>query len=205
MKKYEVFAYIYDFIHFLMDRTIDVTDIILFGSVARGEFDNLSDIDLFINTKNTKRVQKAVDAALEEFERTSKRTWMPRNIILAIKPIVGDISAPRWRALHRDIISTGILLFGKYKELPRGLMQGMIFSFRLATLKPKNRVAFIRQLYGYVTKKARKVYRHKGILEEVGGVKLNSNTIFIPAIHYRDIHNIFKKSRVPFKVREVWM
>ena len=205
MNKKEILAYVYDFASFLLERTENVTDIILFGSVARDEFDYSSDVDIFINTTTAEKTEKEANIALEAFERISAKKWMLKGIKLPIKMIVGNLSEPRWTALHRDIVSSGIAIFGKYKELPKGLSHMTILSFQLSNLKPKERVAIIRKVYGYTTKKQHKTYVHKGLLETTKGIKLNPNTIAVPIEHHQTMLALLRKSKVPLKIREVWM
>lgn len=207
MKKEEALSYAYDFVRFLAGRMNDnARGIILFGSVARGDFDGESDVDIFIDTpeKKAKEAQKAADAAQNEFEIYSRRTWKLQGIDLPIKCIVGDINSKKWSALKREIISSGITLYGRYKELPRELNHCFIFSFSLANLKYKNQASVIRKIYGYSTKKGRKTYKHAGILDEARGEKLNPSVVMVPAESYRKLVDFFRKSRVSFRVMEIW-
>lgn len=205
MKQEEVLAYAYEFVSILMEKTRKIDEIILFGSVASGEFDKHSDVDIFIDTKAAKEVQKSVDSCLEEFERTTKRNWSLRGIYLPIKPIVGNLSSSQWSALRRDVISCGITLFGRYKELPKGVKQRMILSFQMSKLDSKSKIAFIRRIYGYSSTKAQKIYEHKGLLQTLEGIKMGANTISLPAERFKEIYVEFKKAKIPFKVWEVWM
>lgn len=205
--KNETLSYAYDFVHFLAGRMNDnAKGIILFGSVARGDFDRESDVDIFIDTpeKKAKEVRKAVDAAQNEFEIYSRRTWKLQGVDMPIKCIVGDINSKKWSALKREIISSGIILYGRYKELPQELRHCFIFSFSLANLKYKNQVSAIRKIYGYSTKKGRKTYRHAGILDGIMGEKLNPSVVMAPAEGYKKLFDFFRKNRVSFRIREVW-
>ena len=48
-QKNELIAYAMDFSSYLLSKVSDIDKIILHGSVARGDFDEDSDIDLFID------------------------------------------------------------------------------------------------------------------------------------------------------------
>ncbi len=199
--------YVYDFIRILLGKTSgEERDIILFGSVARGDFDSESDVDIFVNVpeNRAKAFQKIVESAQNEFEIYSRRTWKLKGVSMPIKCVVGDINSRKWAALKREIISSGIGLYGKYKELPQKLNRYFIFSFNLSNLKSKNRVSVIRKIYGYSLKKGRKTYKQTGFLDETGGEKLNPSVIIIPAESYKKVFDFFRKSRVSFRVREVW-
>ncbi len=61
MNRYELIAYAMDFCSFLLKSEManEIKKIILFGSVARGDFDSESDIDIFIDTEKEKAVDNA--------------------------------------------------------------------------------------------------------------------------------------------------
>jgi len=209
MRNKEIIAYVFDFTHFLIDNlNQEIKEIILFGSVARGDFTKDSDIDLFINIKNKKdikNIEKTVQKAITEFETAASDSWHLRKIDLPFKPIVGDLDSKQWTALKREIISTGLTLYGRYKEIPKKLQHQLLFSFNLKNLKPKHKVKFIRQLYGYQTKKGKKVYNHLGLLEKEKAVKLNPSTILIPVEAHQKFYTFFKEFKIQHQIREVWM
>ena len=118
MKKNEIYSYITDFLSLLyfkknfLDR---ISSIILFGSVARGDFDKKSDVDIFIDVKNkdnVRKVEEIIDLALNEFELKARDVWHIRNIKNPIKCIVGVLKDERWSELRKDIQSYGVVLFG---------------------------------------------------------------------------------------------
>lgn len=207
MKKEDALPYVYDFTRILAGKINGkAKGIILFGSVARGDFDRESDVDIFVNVPKSKTdaVQKAVDSARNEFEIYAERTWKLQGMDLPIKCIVGDIDSPRWSELKREIISSGISLYGKYKELPEGLKHYFIFSFNLARMKSKDMVATVRKIYGYSTKKGEKTYKHAGLLDDIGGEKMNPSVIMVPADSYKKVYDFFRTGKISFRVKEIW-
>ncbi len=207
MKKEYALSYVYDFLRILVGKAGDnVEDIILFGSVARGDFDKESDVDVFVSVSKDKEktVQEAVNKAQNEFEVYSRRTWKLQGIDMPIKCIVGNIDSDRWSELKREIISSGISLYGRYREFPGKLKHCFIFSFSLSGLKPCDRVSVVRKIYGYSTKKGEKTYAHKGILYDAGGEKVNPGVILVPVKYHKMIFDFFKKNGVSFRTREVW-
>ncbi len=182
-------------------------EIILFGSAARGDFHQDSDIDLFINVKS-KPLQKEIDQmvrkAILEFENASSNSWSLKGITFPLKVIAGDLDSEQWAALKREIISTGIVIYGKYQVLPQKLNRYYLLSFDLKNLKPKTKVKFIRQLYGYSSKKEKKVYHHSGILPEKG-IRINQNTLLISTDHYKSFLTLFQQFKVKYQIRETWM
>lgn len=208
MKKSEILSYTYDFMRILAEKMEDEPkDVILFGSAAMGNFDSESDIDIFVNVpeRKTKSVQVAVNKAVGEFETYALHGWKLKGAMPPIRCIVGDIDSKRWSALRRDIISSGIGLYGTYRELPRGLERHFVFSFTLARLKYKNRVSVVRKLYGYSVKKGGKTYSQAGILERLGGEKINPSVVIVPSESYKALYDFFRKVRATFTLREVWL
>lgn len=208
MNKNEVLPYVYDFVRILVDKIGDeAKGIILFGSVARGNPDPESDVDVFVNVpeRKAKVMQGVANKAVNEFEVYALRSWKLKGMNLPIRCIVGDINSKRWSALKREMISSGIVLYGNYMELPEGLKPRFIFSFTLARLKHNKRVSFVRKLYGHSTKVGLKTYAQKGILQKLGGEKLNPGIVLVPSESYREMHEFFKNGGATFKIREVWM
>ncbi len=208
MKKNEALSYAHDFIRVLISRIgNDAREIILFGSVARGDFDEESDVDIFLNVskEKIKLVQDVVNKAVNEFEVHSARTWKLKGVDMPIKCIVGDIDNKKWSELKREITSNGITLHGKFRNVPKGLGQNFIFSFSLSNLKYKNQVNISRKIYGYFSKKGKKTYKTSGLLEKLRGKKLNSGAVMLPAESYREFSNFLKSNRVSFKLIEVWV
>ena len=207
MKRNEILSYVCDFVSLLMSNAgNDLKDIILFGSVARGDFDEESDVDIFVNASKEKiiHVQGAVNKSVNEFELISSKTWKLKGIDLPIKCIVGDIEAEKWSALRREIISSGICLYGKYKSAQKGLSQRFLFSFGLANLRHKNQVSIVRNIYGYSSGAGKKAHKVSGLLEKLGGQKLNPGVVLIPAESYKEFYEFLKSKKVSPKIIEVW-
>lgn len=208
MNQNELFSYLYDFLHFLMAHLKEKPiEIILFGSVARGDFHQESDIDLFINVKSKllqKEINQIVRKTTLEFENASSNSWSLKGITFPLKVIVGDLDSEPWAALKREIISTGIVIYGKYQVLPQKLKRYYLLSFDLKNLKPKSKVRFIRKLYGYSSKKEKKVYHHSGILQEKG-TRINQNTLLVSTDHYKSFLTLFKQFKIKYQIRETWM
>src|SRR3989338_10534357 len=119
----DIYAYIFDFLSFVFENKElfnSIKRVILFGSVASGEFDKNSDIDLFFDVKGDKtKIESELNNTLKSFEIKSEKTWKLKNISLPIKNIVGDIGEEKWAELKEEMISNGILLSGKFESMPK--------------------------------------------------------------------------------------
>ncbi len=210
IKTHTVYSYIYDFLSLLFEKTrlIDNIDaIILFGSVAQGTFDSESDIDMFIQIKDLsykKAVEKEVSKILTIFEINCEKTWALKQIDFAIKPLIGRLDEDRWKQLAEEISSTSCILYGKYNFKPDGLTNYALLSFSLSTLKQKDKMKVIRTLYGYTIKNNKK-YVIEGIVKKINGIKLNSNTLLVPANNTKYIREILNEFKLKIKYKEVWM
>ncbi len=206
-----LFPYIYDFLTFVFDSSEArkyIKNVILFGSVATGEHDEKSDIDLFVDVNsesNIKKVEKILRDSEKRFYAVVEKKWAVIGIEIPIKPIVGCLGSYTWKELKADIISTGISLYGKYAGIKEGLQHFALFSYDLSKLSNKNKVLFIRKLFGYSQKRNSKKYTTEGYLREAGGVKIGKNSIFIPVEKSRDMQKFFISFKITPEIREVWM
>jgi predicted nucleotidyltransferase len=205
MKTTEVLSYIYDFLSIVFDKTRDIENVILFGSVARGNFTKKSDIDLFFDTLGSERkIERLISDSLYEFEAQANIKWKPRGLTFPIRVIVGNLNDKRWASLRRDLISEGLTLFGKFKTLPKNLAHHTLFIYKLEGIEEKEKVKVIRRLFGYKTKKGRKIYQHTGLLEKLNGIKLSKNIVLVPVTKTNELFEFFNKYKVKTTIRDVW-
>ena len=175
----------------------DVKAVILYGSLARGEFTSRSDIDLFILTTDGK-IHKEVQNEVIELESEIGRNIQPtiRTIAELQKTDTG---------LLQNIFQEGkILYLREPSDIPSAILLKqkpyLIYSFQISSLPQKDKVRFNRQLY----EQTRKGYKYKGLLQEIGGQKLSSGCIMIPHMQKEKIEKFFKKLKVKFEQLKVW-
>jgi len=206
MEQKDIYSYAYDFISRLIER-VDmeaVKSIIVFGSVVRGDFDKESDVDIFIDTEKERSVEPDVRTVINEFYSHSRGTWVLRGVENQIIPIVGNLDSDKWENLKREIISNGLVVYGKYKELPKNIERYVLITYDISRLKPKEKSKFSRGLLGYRLMHNKKEYRIKGLLQEVGGSKISRNVVQIRSGHQNKLHAFLSKSKVRFQIREIW-
>jgi|SRR3989344_1503584 len=177
---------------------IDVDEIILFGSVARGEATESSDIDLFFNAKDKFNEKKnLIEEEIKKFYKSQiYEQYNLRGIKNKFSFEIGNLNS--WK-LKRSIISEGIVLYGKYKELPSNLKGNVLFN--LAPIKDvtkRNRI--MRALYG----RKEKNYISKGIIKELNGKEISSSVFIIPLDKSEKVRTILEKERVEFNFFEFW-
>ena len=210
MMQNTIVAYVYDFLSVCIElkgMAEKVENIILFGSVARGDFDKESDVDIFIDIAHLdekKQVEELVSKAIVIFEAKARKTWNLRKIELPVKPIVGKLAEEKWSDIKYEIDSSGIFLFGRYRELPEKLQPYALISYSLRTLKQSKKMQFLRKMYGYKTKKGKKIYEGKGIVAEIGCRKMTTNQIMIKTENAKKVLEIIKDFKIPYSLKEIW-
>lgn len=202
--------YVYDYISLLMeDDSIRnyARSIILFGSAARGDADEQSDVDIFIDAppKALESMRPAVNRAKRRFGVAFGKKWAAVGINNTIKVMIGSLEEERWSDLKAEVASYGAVLYGKFEARQDGLAHFALFSYSLSKTLQKRKMRFLRSLFGYSTKIGKKVYRKAGLIEEIGGVKLGPNSFLVPVGRSGDIQKVFTAHGVTPEIREVWI
>lgn len=194
-------SYAISFISFLL-RSSDVKNmnrIILYGSVAKNQSTEESDIDIFIDVKkDTKKMKNDIKLLVENFYKSREA------IIFKLLGIENDINVKtgkldEWGDLKRSIQSDGIILWSKFESgKPQKTLHMVIFYWKKIE---KNRGAFLNKIYGYKTDG--KAYT--GMIERWEGKKLGKSCILIP-IRYRDeMMELIKKYKIYAKSLEIFI
>jgi len=112
--------YLYNFVRLLKENyKEDLLSIILFGSVARGKWNNESDIDLFIIFTNKSSIRTAINNQLtkiiSDYERKSKLKNSKGDRLFStiqdISLLLKDLDT--FRTIFYDIAMDGIILFDR--------------------------------------------------------------------------------------------
>jgi len=198
---YKLLAYALDFVSFLFEHlgkdSDKIKQVILFGSVARGEADKKSDVDLFFDVI-TEEVEVEIRNIKEKFYSSVKvkKYWDLLNIKNEINCSVGKIE--EWSDLQKSLIANGIVLFGKYK----GKAETESYYLFIVTpgLNRNNNLSIWRALYGYNQKVGKKNYEVKGLVRSYGGEKLARGVFIIPSEHVSKVSSFLKESKFKFKL-----
>ncbi len=195
-------AYAMHFASFLVEKGIKAKRIILFGSVASGEFDKESDIDIFVDTD--KREENDINSSLRSFEKTFGEKWRLKGIGSRISITVGDLNSKGWEDLRRTIQSYGIVLYGQYKEPPKNIQPYVLFKLSFKKISRSKKVSLWRKLYGYTQKVGKKSYKSSGLLENLGGVKTDKGVVLVPASRSSELKGFLGRNRISYSLVEVW-
>ena len=198
--------YVYDFLSILFDKLKDgnkIKNISLFGSFARGNPRKDSDIDLFIDVKESDKdeISSITKEAINEFELKVQKTWKLKGITNAIVPIIDNLDLERWNELRKEISIYGIILYERY-NIKISKDKKIIINYNLSKLKQKEKMRVIRKLLGYQIKKGNKIYSQTGLIEELGAEKFDNILLANPS-NYKSIMKMLKKYNVSVKTREI--
>ncbi len=202
---YKLIAYAQDFISFLLQHLNEdagkIKQVILFGSITRGEATKKSDIDLFIDVID-KKLEKRVDKIKEEFYDSIKvkKYWDLLGVNNRINCSVGVLK--EWTSLERSLIANGIVLFGKYSGETR---TQPYYLFIATPGKNRNKsISVWRQLYGYIQKIGKKTYVKEGLVREYGGRKLARGVFVIPVEHSQKIISFLRTNKFKHEIISFW-
>ena len=194
----ELIAYALDFASYLMSKVEDIDRIILYGSIARDDFDEKSDIDLLIDTR--KKIDKKLFKIVNSYYKTKKfNEWKLKGIENTISCSVGRLDSKDWKNLKRSIVNTGIILYGKYKSSAEKINQYTLFSFE--NIKPdKKRISIFRKLFGFKIGKK----RYPGIVEKIRALKVGKGSLLVPIEYTNELKKYFQKKKVAVKLYDLW-
>jgi predicted nucleotidyltransferase len=196
MKKEKLISLAMNFASFLVER-VKVDRIILFGSVASGNFDKESDIDLFV--ESDKRNKKKIESLLELYKKSKEyEKYKLDGIEKEISVKSGKLS--EWKGLERSIISNGILLYGRYIGKADKLEQRVLFVVDFGKRTKAEKIKIWRKVYGYKQKVGKKVYTSEGLAER----KLGRGAFIVSLENAVKVKSILLKNRVKYEVIEVW-
>jgi len=199
MKNNKLIAYALDFTSYLIENDIKINRAILFGSVVTEQFDNESDVDIFIETNEK---EETIQKLLNQFEKTKGENWKLKGIENQISLKVGSLK--KWPQLQRSIQSHGLLLYGEYKEVPDNINSYVLFIVDYGGLKRAEKVNVWRKLYGYSQKVKDKQYTTVGLVSKLNGKKLKEGVIEVPSKNAKELKDFFNKNKIKYKIIEIW-
>lgn len=174
-----------------------VLQIILFGSVATGEDNEGSDIDIAVVFRGDKfSIMHQVNTFKSDRIQT---TFVDISKLAEETELVGALSGE------------GILLYGKpviitSKRL--GLKEKVMISYSLSSLKQTEKVKLNRALYGSISisKAGKKIYKTetKGLVNEPGIDKIANAVLITDRRKAAKIKALLKRFNAKFKEKIVW-
>lgn len=180
-----------------------VVQIILFGSVAKEEADERSDVDFFIvlDRKNEKIQTRLRDIAYgleKKYDRNVQLTFSGRSL--------EGFDA----SFIEDVFGHGTVIFSRETALKvrdMRLHPFAVFSFSLKNMPQADKMRVKRALYGGESRSSykKKVYRTRmaGLIPKEN--RLGKGAFIAERSKSRIVEKIFKRFNVNHKKRDVWM
>lgn len=192
-------AYLYSALSYVFrEQSLDgkIKRLSLFGSVARNDFDDDSDVDLFIETdkKEELMVKNGVERGLVKFQNIEGEKWRLKGISNEIKIKVGRLE--EWQ-LASSVKSEGIVLFSPEKG--NNLQKYFWFSYDAIT-SAKKRMKVKRTLFG----REEKGFKSLGLVQKYGGKITSTRSFTISAEGQREVAAFLSGEKVFFSFKEIW-
>lgn len=168
-----------------------IIGVVVFGSIAREDFNKTSDIDVFIITEEkskynfvidqiasikSKRPIQPVVRSLDELEKTDDTL---------LKNVLKEGKILYWNGTV-DIDITKVLKLNPY----------IIISFNLGGLKQTTKVRFNYELYGK--------RKQGGILRNLDGERIGKSSVVVPDKYRENILKVFKSYFIEYKTTDIW-
>jgi predicted nucleotidyltransferase len=181
----------------------EIETVIVFGSVARDQAGKESDLDVCIILKNENTKSNISNKILDLEEKYDK------NINLVF-------TEPSFKNMDRQFVETllreGITIYGKK---PDASLQQLelepyeIIRFDMSNLNHSKKMKMKRLLYGIKTKKKYKgkmyTNERKGLVEELGGLRIGIASILIPEKRSWELENILRENGVSLRKITIWL
>lgn len=178
---------------------------LVFGSVARGEADNRSDVDLFVILKDTEPGGSAGVASLvSEVEKEFNR------------PVQTIISDKKFSKLEPQFLETilreHILIAGKVPEITISALQlepYSIIKYDLSNLSHPEKKQVTGLLYGRKTEKRYKeklyINTKRGIVNETNSLRIGIASILVPDKESKKIIDLLRIHGAKVRVINAWL
>jgi len=176
---------------------------VVFGSVARGEATEDSDLDLLVIPRSRRREEEILDA-IRQVEAESH----VRIATIVATPTLEELE----RQFLESILREGKAILGKMpkvdlRELDMEPMR--LVAFDLRDLDHRDKVRLERELFGYITRKKykRKEYVRKvpGMLSKWRARKIGRGTLLVPEHAVPELDRFLRSYRAKRILIPVWV
>jgi hypothetical protein len=172
-----------------------VVGIILFGSFARGEANEGSDIDLLIVFENEEKMRE------NEWEVTHR---VPSHIFAQSICVCPSTIKRMNPVFIQSVLREGIILYLRYPwVLPSHLtntVESFLVTYSLKELPQQAKQKVNYKLFG----KAIGEHKYPGLIEECGGRRLGRGCFLVPKENAKTVLNFLTEHNIKYEVSEVY-
>jgi len=177
-----------------MRRVHGVISVVLFGSYARGDYDEGSDVDLLVIFSD----KSALNKGLKKIYRVTSKSYLFTQVIgLTLDELK---SSPLFESALRD----GKVYYAKENVktlLTQTHKPYALVTYSTANLKPKERVVFTQKLEG----RGKGKYRYEGLIHKIGGYKVGKGVVMVLLEKLKVLTDFLEEKKVTYVVRYVWV
>jgi len=171
----------------------EVIAVILFGSVARGDYDEYSDYDILVIFKDKESMWKRWD---DVFEKIGALKLLVHLIPKSLEEFLN--SEP---SFLEEIFKHGRLLYSKYPfqsyMKPLNLRCMYLLAYNMKSLKQRDKMKLFYKLYG---KK-----KSNGLIRKFGGLKISNGCIIVPEENFEDALKVLQRYGAEVKVLKIYL
>jgi predicted nucleotidyltransferase len=167
--------------------------VVLFGSFARGDYDEGSDIDLLVVFKNKKDLDKGLK---EIYETTVSSDLFFQVIGLTLEEL-------KKSPLLETALREGKIYYVKQeaeKLLTPTRKPYALVTYTTANLNAKERVIFTQELEG----RRKGKYRYDGLIHKIGGYKVGRGVVMVPLQSLKTLTEHLEEKEISYVIRYVW-
>jgi len=173
-----------------------VIGIVLFGSAARGEADEGSDIDLLVLFEDEDKMRR------NEWEVTRR---IPPNIFAQSICVCPSTLKRMNPVFVQSVFRDGIILYMQYPWMLRSSLANTVYSllvaYSLECLSQKDKQKIDYKLFGRMIGR----HRYTGLVEKHGGKRLGRGSFLIPKRDAETILNLLDEHNVRYELTEVYI
>lgn len=179
--------------------------IALYGSVARGEHDRRSDIDILMVYESKEAQRLACDRVMALLPELDVKVQLHETNI--------EDMGLEDHIFVENILKEGIILLARPKlripvEKILSLKPYSLFSYSVSGIEPSRVMALRRALYTYKgTKKLggkKYTYAYSGLVSKYGK-KLGRSCFMVPNECAKNVRAVFEQLRIPYDETTVWV
>jgi predicted nucleotidyltransferase len=183
--------------------------VFLFGSVAKGDVDRRSDIDVLVvlDTKDKPEL-------LEEFEAISSAALdVGREFDRSIQLVVTNAAFSGLDDYFVEtVLAEGKVLYARDMPIKVEAMElepYSIVTYSLENLSQSDKMRVKRRLHGRVSRRTYKdkeyVSKYEGLVRELGGISLGRGSVLVPAKALQKLEDVLKEFKVRYRATPAWL